>query len=159
MKKIRDLPELQRPRERLQNKGPQSLADHELVAILLGSGIKGHDVLSVAKRVVEWLILETAPHPLKNCAPSPAWASPRPLSSLRHWSSPAGASNRRGSGSPFPPDVLPLIRHYADRRQEHFLCVSLNGAREVITTRVVSVGLVDGSTCTPARCSQTPLRT
>jgi DNA repair protein RadC len=39
--------------------------------------------------------------------------------------------------------VLPLIRHYADRKQEHFICVSLNGANEVIATRVVSVGLVN----------------
>jgi DNA repair protein RadC len=43
----------------------------------------------------------------------------------------------------FPPDALPLIRHLADRRQEHFICVALNGANEVIATRVVSVGLVD----------------
>ena len=43
----------------------------------------------------------------------------------------------------FPPDVLPLIRHYADRKQEHFICVSLNGANEVIASRVVSVGLVN----------------
>ena len=43
----------------------------------------------------------------------------------------------------FPPDVLPLIRHFADRKQEHFICASLNGANEVIATRVVSVGLVN----------------
>ncbi len=45
----------------------------------------------------------------------------------------------------FPADVLPLIRHYADRKQEHFLCVSVNGAREVTHVRVVSIGLVNKS--------------
>jgi DNA repair protein RadC len=43
----------------------------------------------------------------------------------------------------FPADVLPLVRHYADRKQEHFLSLSLNGAHEVAATRVVSVGLVN----------------
>jgi len=43
----------------------------------------------------------------------------------------------------FPADVLPLIRHYADRKQEHFVCISINGANEVIKSRVVSVGLVN----------------
>jgi len=36
-------------------------------------------------------------------------------------------------------EVLPLISHFADRKQEHFICLSLNGANEVITSRVVSV--------------------
>jgi len=35
----------------------------------------------------------------------------------------------------FPADVLPLIQHYADRNQEHFLCVSINGANEVMGIR------------------------
>jgi DNA repair protein RadC len=43
----------------------------------------------------------------------------------------------------FPADVLSLIGHFADRKQEHFLCISLNGANEVIACRVVSVGLVN----------------
>ena len=30
----------------------------------------------------------------------------------------------------FPADVLPLIQHYTDRKQEHFLCISINGANE-----------------------------
>ena len=45
----------------------------------------------------------------------------------------------------FPADVLPLIRHYADRKQEHFLSVSINGANEVMNVRVVSIGLVNKS--------------
>jgi len=43
----------------------------------------------------------------------------------------------------FLPDVLPLICHYADRKQEHFICISINGANEAITSRIFSVGLVN----------------
>ena len=43
----------------------------------------------------------------------------------------------------FPTDVLPLIQHYADRKQEHFLCVSINGANEVLNVRIVTIGLIN----------------
>jgi len=40
-------------------------------------------------------------------------------------------------------DVLPLIQHYGDRKQEHFLCISINGANEVMNIRVVTIGLIN----------------
>ncbi len=56
-----------------------------------------------------------------------------------------------------PADVLPLIRHYADRKQEHFICISINGANEVITTRVVSVGLVNKTQVHPREVFADPI--
>ena len=47
MKKIKDMPKLERPREKLQKKGAEALSDLELMAILVGKGTKGHDVMSV----------------------------------------------------------------------------------------------------------------
>ena len=41
MKKISDIPELDRPREKLQQKGAEALSDLELMAVLLGRGIEG----------------------------------------------------------------------------------------------------------------------
>jgi DNA repair protein RadC len=51
----------------------------------------------------------------------------------------------------------PWVRHYGDRRQEHFLCISLNGANEVITTRVVSVGLVNKTQVHPREVFAEPI--
>ena len=48
-----------------------------------------------------------------------------------------------------PADVLPLIRYYADRKQEHFLAVTINGANEVLNVRVISIGLIDRSPVHP----------
>ena len=42
-----------------------------------------------------------------------------------------------------PSDLLPHVRHYADRKQEHFLCASINGANEILNIRVISIGPVD----------------
>jgi DNA repair protein RadC len=40
-------------------------------------------------------------------------------------------------------DVLPLVADIAGRQQEHFVCISLNGANEVIEKRTVTIGLLD----------------
>ena len=55
MKKISAIPKQDRPREKLQAKGAEALSDLELMAILLGSGIKGHDVMTVAERILKVL--------------------------------------------------------------------------------------------------------
>jgi DNA repair protein RadC len=50
---IRDVPKDVRPRERLLSSGPESLADHELLAILLRTGTKEESVLQLAHRLLQ----------------------------------------------------------------------------------------------------------
>ena len=40
------------PRERLRRCGPEALKDHELVAILLGTGCRGNGVVDVARSIL-----------------------------------------------------------------------------------------------------------
>jgi DNA repair protein RadC len=42
-----------------------------------------------------------------------------------------------------PSDILPAVWEYAEKNQEHFIVTSLNGAHEVIETRVCSIGLLN----------------
>jgi DNA repair protein RadC len=50
--RLKDQPESERPRERLAEHGPDSLSPAELVAILLRTGLKGTNVLEVARQLV-----------------------------------------------------------------------------------------------------------
>ena len=50
--KIKDLPKVDRPRERLLKKGADALSKTDLLAILLGSGIKGTNVQALAKTII-----------------------------------------------------------------------------------------------------------
>jgi len=52
-KKIKDLPEDERPREKLLKFGAEKLSDAELLAILLRTGVKGKSVLELAKEILE----------------------------------------------------------------------------------------------------------
>ncbi|MDP3062174.1 MAG: DNA repair protein RadC [Chloroflexota bacterium] len=49
---IRDLPQAERPRERLRHYGASSLSNTELAAILLRTGLKGESVLEMATRLL-----------------------------------------------------------------------------------------------------------
>lgn len=49
---IRDWPESERPREKLLARGPGSLSDAELLALFLGSGIRGQDAVASARALV-----------------------------------------------------------------------------------------------------------
>jgi DNA repair protein RadC len=156
-KRIADIPQLERPREKLQQKGPKSLSDRELLAILLGSGTKTHDVMTLAGRILKALDKGNTEPSVKDLqkidgvGPAKATLISAALEFARRRIRPEGLKIS------FPPDVLPLIQHYADRKQELFLCISLNGANEVIASRIVSVGLVNKTQVHPREVFADPL--
>ncbi len=49
---MRDLPAGEQPRERLRDLGPAALADSELLAILLRTGVRGKTVLELARDLI-----------------------------------------------------------------------------------------------------------
>jgi DNA repair protein RadC len=49
---LKDLPADQRPREKLLARGPAALADTELLALLLRTGLRGHDVFELSRQVL-----------------------------------------------------------------------------------------------------------
>jgi DNA repair protein RadC len=56
-----------------------------------------------------------------------------------------------------PQDIFDVVRHYANRRQERFISISLNGAHEVMAVRVVTVGLVNRTMVHPREVFADPL--
>ncbi|MDI6686621.1 MAG: hypothetical protein QME06_00185 [Desulfobacterales bacterium] len=49
-KNIKNLPEHDRPREKLIERGAIALTDHELIAVLIGKGSRRHDAITLAKK-------------------------------------------------------------------------------------------------------------
>lgn len=50
--KMKDFSKVDLPREKLEKYGPKKLSDSELLAILLGSGIEGKNVLTLSKEIL-----------------------------------------------------------------------------------------------------------
>lgn len=148
-KTLHDIPEADRPREKLLRKGAKALTDQELLAVLVGKGTPGMDVMTLAARLARLIDekgLEVQAEDLLAFAgvgDAKATLILAAIEFARRRIKPEGVKIAT------PADLLPHIHHYADRRQEHFLCASLNGANEILNIRVVSIGLIDRSPVHP----------
>ena len=142
-KSIHDIPEADRPREKLLSKGAKALSDQELLAVLIGKGTPGMDVMTLASklaRLIDEKGLDVQATDLSHFAGIGNAKATLILAAIEF-------ARRRikpeGAKIVTPADLLPHVRHYSDRKQEHFLCASINGANEILNIRVVSIGLID----------------
>jgi len=137
------MPPEMRPREKLNARGPTALSDGELLVILLNTGIRGKNVMKLAGDLLRFLDRS------------------KDIPSVKEISNISGIGQvkaclvaamlefgRRRYGSFLvrikqPSDIFTLVRHYADRKQERFISISLNGAHEVLSVRIVTIGLVN----------------
>ena len=148
-KSIHDIPEADRPREKLLRKGAAALSDQELLAVLIGKGTPGMGVMTLASklaRLIDEKGLDVKAGDLSQFAgvgDAKATLILAAIEFARRRIKPEGAKIVT------PADILPHVRHYADRKQEHFLCASINGANEILNIRVVSIGLIDRSPVHP----------
>ena len=150
------LPKEDRPRERLIRSGPESLSDAALLSVILVSGVQGKNVSLVAQELLEKLDREKTIPPveelcrLTGLGVSKACTVAAMLEfGRRKW---AGGQRIRHPG-----DIYNIIRHHADRRQERFICLSLNGAHEVLATRIVTIGLVNRTIVHPREVFADPI--
>jgi len=143
MKKLKDLPQKERPREKLLQYGPGCLRDHELLAIILGKGTKKNDVLYLAHKIVKIIDRKGLSMEVEDLIKIEGIGTARATSITAAFEFVRRRIKPEGLKIIFPSDVLPLIQHYGDRKQEHFLSISVNGANEVMNVRVVTIGLVN----------------
>jgi DNA repair protein RadC len=148
-KRIDQIPTADRPREKLLQKGAKALSDQELLAVLLGKGTPRIDVMTLAQklaRVMDEKGLDVQCEDLRQfegIGDAKATLLLAAIEFARRRIKPEGIKIET------PADLLPQIRHYGDRKQEHFLCATINGANEVMNVRVVSIGLIDRSPVHP----------
>lgn len=149
MKKIKDIPRAERPREKLFKQGASHLSDHELLAVILGKGTQKDDVLSLSQKIVKIIDEKGLSFTAGDITGINGIGSAKAASISAAFEFVRRRIKPEGLKIKTPSDVLPLIHHYGDRKQEHFLCVSINGANEVMNVRVVTIGLVNKSQVHP----------
>jgi len=143
LKPIKEIPSFDRPREKLAAKGAKALSDVELLATLLGSGVKGKNVFQISHAILRKLDNHIETIDVKTLVSTEGVGFAKACQIVAAFEF---AKRRLLKESTFvkkAEDILPLISHIADKKQEYFLCISLNGANEVIGNRVVTVGLLN----------------
>ena len=140
---IKEMTKLDRPREKISRLGATSLSDVELLALIIGSGNKNQQVHKIAYNLLnlfdknELEVSISKLSTIKGIGKMRSSQIEAAFEFCRRRFHPSTMSIRK------PEDALPLFLPYVTRKQEHFLCTSLNGAYEVIKTRVVSIGLLN----------------
>jgi DNA repair protein RadC len=148
-RRIDQIPEQDRPREKLIAKGAAALTDQELVAVILGKGTIKVDVMTLAGRIARLVDEKGLGICVGDLVGMEGVREARAAQVVAAIEFARRRIKPEGLKIVTPADVLPLIRHYADRKQEHLLAITINGANEVMNVRVASIGLVDRSQVHP----------
>lgn len=161
---IKDLPQGERPRERLKQHGPKHLNNTELIAILLRTGMTGENVISLSSRVL------TALGGLAGLGRSSftELCSQQGLSEAKACQLLAAVElgRRFVSLAPeervvinSPQDVANLLMaEMAVLDQEHLKALLLNTKNEVLGIREIYVGNVNSSVVRPAEVFRPAVR-
>ena len=126
-----------------------ALSDTELVAIIMGNGIRGRDVLQISAEVVRILREDSDFLDMERLTAIEGVGLARACQIMASMELARRFLVKTEILIQSPEDILPLIADIRAKQQEHFLCISLNGANELIKSRVVTVGLLNSSQVHP----------
>ncbi|RLA22636.1 MAG: hypothetical protein DRQ61_05810 [Gammaproteobacteria bacterium] len=152
---IKDWPADERPREKLLNRGPQSLSDAELLAIFLRTGIKGKTAVDLSRELLskhgslQALLQADLQHFCKSPGLGPAkYALLQAVVEMtkRH----LHESLRRGDAI----ENIETTRAYLtaqlrNRSQELFACLFLDNSHKVIKFEILFQGTIDSASVHP----------
>ncbi len=152
MPKIKEIPQVDRPREKFLKKGPDALSKSDLLAIMLGSGIKGKNVKQLSEQIIKISgknFLNTSVENLlkiTGIGQSKALQIVAAISLVKRFyeEERVGEIVIRNSQS-----VFSLVYDLKDKKKENLLCLYLNARNALIKKEIISIGLLDKSLVHP----------
>ncbi len=162
MAKIKDLPKHKRPREKLSERGAESLSDAELLAILIRTGRVGKSALDIAKETLK-------KYPLSKllAVTQKELITIKGLENTKVITIKAALElGRRAVGSfndslPILSSVKETIAQLADLRgkqKEYFVVLYLNARKQLIHKEIVSIGALTETLAHPREVFEPAIR-
>ncbi len=149
--KIKDLPKVDRPREKLEKYGPDKLSNAELLAVILGKGMKGLNVLELSHKIFRKFsgtsLADANSKELKNflglggaksCAIVACFELSRRL-----------LKDKKAELILSPKDVWENLIDIRNSKKEHFIVFYLDSRNQKIQREVISVGTLNASLIHP----------
>lgn len=150
MSKMSDRRKDLRPREKLQAKGATALSDYELLMAIIGSGNAQADVTKIA-RDVQKLLKEKGSEltyedllAVKSLGPAKATNI---MAGFELWRRQFEVSERPIIDS--PEKAIEQLIDIRDKKQEYFVCLTLDGANRLIAKRIITIGTLTASLVHP----------
>jgi DNA repair protein RadC len=153
MGKIKDIPKIERPRERLIQKGVQNLKDKELLAILLRIGREGKSATDLAKEILKKYpgrkLLKMSYEDLvkiegisdgKACTILAAGELVKRSLKIKEETLPVIKSSE---------DVIAQAIYMRDKKREHLMAIYLNARNEMIYKKPMFIGTLNANLVHP----------
>lgn len=147
--KIKELPNFDRPREKLEKLGPRALSSIELIAVLLGKGTRVKDVYQLSKEVLECVENDfeklnfTTLRKINGLGKTHACQILAAFELSQRYLFQDGIKVQNAS------DVYKLVSDLKEKKQEYFVTLTLDGAARLIQKRVVFIGTLNQSLVHP----------
>lgn len=149
MKKLKELDNFDKPREKLLQKGVSSLKNEELLSVLLGFGVAGKDVRQLSKEIVKLLdddFENISIDKLQHIHGLGIAKSAQIIASIelsRRYLIKNNATIKSAK------DVYNELKDYTKKEQEYFILITLDGASHIINKRVLFIGTINQSLVHP----------
>jgi DNA repair protein RadC len=153
---VRDLPRDERPRERLLKLGSEALSAQEILALILGRGIRGESVMMTSQKLLSRFgslkgVADASVEELtqtRGIGSAKAAQIKAAIELSRRLESDAGESPNPILKS--PEDAVAVARgQLKGRKKEHFLVLCLDTRNRLINHKLVSMGSLDTSIVHP----------
>ena len=152
MGKIKDIPKIDRPRERFLAKGPDALSKSELLAILIGSGIKGKNVKQLSEQIIRKFGDKFLDIKVDNLLEIPGIGQAKALqivsalALIKRFYEELGPKDNIVLSSQ---DAISLTSDIRDKKKEYLVCLYLNARNALLKKEIISIGTLDKSIIHP----------
>ena len=149
MTKLKNLIKIDLPREKILKYGVKKLQDYELLAVLLGSGIKGKNVLSLSKTILQKLntigIKNITIDDIKGISGVGSVKAIQILAIIELGNRLSSEKNEIFSLK----DIWNLCQDFRNSKKEHLVAFFLDTQSRLIERRIISIGTLSSSLIHP----------
>lgn len=158
--KIKDLPKIDRPREKMEKYGPEKLSNSELLAILLGTGSKGVNVVELANKILKKFSSDGLSvanfEELKNTF---GLGSAKACEILACFELGRRLLKDKKSVLILSPEkVFEELRDFRNNKKEHFVVFYLDARNQEIKREVVSIGTLNANLVHPREVFESAIK-
>jgi len=146
MPKLKDIPKVDRPREKFLKKGPEALSKSELLAILLGTGMKGKNVKQLSEQIIRKFnnnFLEITTQELleiPGIGEVKALQIVSALALVKRFYEELGSKDRIILSAQ---EAVSLTAEIRNKKKEYLVCLYLNARNALLKKEIISIGTLD----------------
>ncbi len=117
-------------------------SDVELIQLILGTGNRQTPVEKLAEQVLN--VLDTSPEDrrIENLMNISGIGKSQSLKIAAAVELGRRKTHHLGKIINQPQDIIPFVQNYTMESREHFCCVTISGAKEIMNIRVISIGTI-----------------